>query len=190
MAQADDWSWDRYRPLLKLQYRQLQLDRRFRRRFDASDLVQETFEQALENLDQFRGQSEEDRIKWLRMIFRNKAIDTIRKATADKCDVRDEQSINDVLLESSARLDPLIGDDNARPDREAERREFCLRLAAAMEKLPQDQRDAVLLVQFMRGTLGEVALQLNRTEKSVSGLVRRGLKKLAKLLPEYKPLHV
>jgi len=36
MAQADDWSWDRYRPLLKLQFRQLQLDPRLRRRFDGS----------------------------------------------------------------------------------------------------------------------------------------------------------
>jgi hypothetical protein len=29
MAQADDWSWDRYRPLLKLQFRQLQQDASF-----------------------------------------------------------------------------------------------------------------------------------------------------------------
>jgi RNA polymerase sigma-70 factor (ECF subfamily) len=187
MAQADDWSWDRYRPLLKLQFRQLQLDPRLRRRFDASDLIQDTFEQALKKLDQFRGHSDGERIKWLQMIFRNKAIDKIREVTGPEDDVRREQSIRDALAESSAGWDKVLGNDDAPPDQDAEGREFLLRLAAAMDVLSEDQRDAVLLVQVMGMKIGEAALQLDRTGKSVSGLVRRGLENLSKLLPEYKP---
>jgi RNA polymerase sigma-70 factor, ECF subfamily len=187
MAQADDWSWERYRPLLKLQFRQLQLDPRFQRRFDASDLVQDAVLQALQNLDQFRGKSEGERVKWLQMIFRNKAIDKIREAQADRDDVRREQSMDDAFAESSARWDKILGTDDGRPDKEAERREFLLRLATAMEELAEDQRDAVLLVQLMGTKMADAAVQLNRTEKSVSGLVRRGLEKLSKLLPDYRP---
>jgi RNA polymerase sigma-70 factor (ECF subfamily) len=186
MAQADDWSWDRYRPLLKLQFRQLQLDPRFQRRFDASDLVQDTFEQALKNLDQFRGQSEGERVNWLQKIFRNKAIDKIREATAANKDVLQELSMH-ALADSSARWDKVLGTNDGRPDREAERREFLLRLATAMESLSEDQRDAVLLVHLMGVKLAEAADQLGRTEKSVSGLVRRGLENLSKLLPDYRP---
>jgi RNA polymerase sigma-70 factor (ECF subfamily) len=187
MARADDWSCDRYRPLLKLQFRQLQLDPRFQRRFDASDLVQDAVLQALQNIDQFRGKSEGERVKWLQMIFRNKAIDKIREAKAGKADVRRDQSMDDAFAESSARWDKVLGNDDCRPDDEAERREFLLRLAAAMETLAEDQRDAVLLVQLMGTKMADAAVQLNRTEKSVSGLVRRGLEKLSKLLPDYKP---
>jgi RNA polymerase sigma-70 factor (ECF subfamily) len=190
MAQADDWSWDRYRALLKLQFRQLQLDPRFKRRFDDSDLVQDAVVQALENLDQFRGKSEGERVKWLQMIFRNKAIDKIREAQAGKDDMRREQSMDDAFAESSARWDKVLGTDDDRPDQEAERREFLLRLATAMEQLAEDQRDAVLLVQLIGVKVGDAAVQLNRTDKSVSGLVRRGLEKLRTLMPEYEPANL
>jgi RNA polymerase sigma-70 factor (ECF subfamily) len=187
MSQALDWSWDRYRSLLKLQYRQLQLDPRFQRRFDASDLVQDTFEQAVKNFGQFRGQSEGERVKWLQKIFRNKAIDKIREATAAQDDVFREQSIRDAFAESSARWDKVLGTDDGRPDLEAQRREFLLRLAAAMEKLPDDRRDAVLLLHVMGATMAEATEQLNRSEKAVTHLLRRGLDQLAELLPDYKP---
>src|SRR2546423_1074900 len=88
MAQADDWSWDRYRPLLKLQVRQLELDPRLQRRFDSSDLVQDALFEAISNLDQYRGRTEEERVAWLRKICRNKAMDKYREETARKGDVR------------------------------------------------------------------------------------------------------
>jgi RNA polymerase sigma-70 factor (ECF subfamily) len=187
MAQADDWSWDRYRPLLKLQYRQLQLDPRLRRRFDASDLVQDTFEQALENLDKFQGQSEGERVKWLQKIFRNKALDRVRAETAAKGDVRRDRSIDNAVAESTARWEIALGIEDDQPDRKAERREFLFLVADAMEKLPDGQRDAVLLVQLMGGRIAEAAEQLDRSEKAVSHLLRRGLDRLAELLPDYNP---
>jgi RNA polymerase sigma-70 factor (ECF subfamily) len=187
MAQTDDWSWERYRPLLKLQYRQLQLDPRLKANLEASDLVQDVFVKALQKLDQFHGQSEGERFKWLLVIFRTNAIDRIREETAQKKDVRRNQSIDGALAESSAGWDKILGTDTGRPDQEAERREFLVRLAAAMEKLPDDQRDAVLLLHLMGGKLAEAAVQLERSETAVSKLLRRGLDKLAELLPEYKP---
>jgi RNA polymerase sigma-70 factor (ECF subfamily) len=187
MVQADNWSWERYRPLLKLQYRQLQLDPRLKADLDASDLVQDTYLKALEKLDRFRGQSEGERFKWLLMIFRTLAIDKIREKTAKKKDVRRNQSMDDALGESSARWNKVLGTDDGRPDQEVERREFLLRLAAAMEKLPDDRRDAVLLLHVMGATMAEATEALNRSEKAVTHLLRRGLDQLAELLPDYKP---
>jgi RNA polymerase sigma-70 factor (ECF subfamily) len=119
-------------------------------------------------------------------MFRNKAIDKIREATAAHDDVRREQSMH-AFAESSALWDKVLGTNDGRPDQEAVRREFLLRLAAAMESLSEDQRDAVLLVRLMGAKVAEAAEQLARTEKSVSGLVRRGLENLSKLLPDDKP---
>jgi RNA polymerase sigma-70 factor, ECF subfamily len=187
MAQADDWSWERYRPLLLLQARQLRLDPRLRRRFESSDLVQDALTKAIRKLDQFHGQSEGERVKWLQAILHNHVMEKIDAETAGRRDVRKEQPIADAFADSSARWDKVLGVDVGRPDREAERREFLVRLAKAMGCLSEDQRDAVLLVHVLRLKLCEAAQQMCRTEKSVAGLVRRGLEELRTLLPEYKP---
>jgi RNA polymerase sigma-70 factor, ECF subfamily len=73
MPRPQDWCLERYRALLKLQVRQLQLDPRFQRRFDSSDLVQDAYENALAHFDQFRGQTEAELVKWLQVILANVA---------------------------------------------------------------------------------------------------------------------
>jgi DNA-directed RNA polymerase specialized sigma24 family protein len=40
---------------------------------------------------------------------------------------------------------------------------------------------------LMGKTMAEAAVQMDRSEKSVAGLVRRGLEKLSELLPDWKP---
>src|SRR5438477_10324603 len=80
MAQPQEWCLERYRALLKLQVRQLQLDPRFQRRFDSSDLVQDAYENALAHFDQFCGQTEAELVKWLQAILANVAREEIRKA--------------------------------------------------------------------------------------------------------------
>jgi RNA polymerase sigma-70 factor, ECF subfamily len=61
----EKWQLERYGPLLRLQARKLELDLRLRKRFDSSDLVQETMLKAHEGLAGFRGASEAELVKWL-----------------------------------------------------------------------------------------------------------------------------
>src|SRR5262249_59634021 len=58
MTSLAEWSLERYRPLLRLQVRQFQLDPRLHRRFDSSDLVQETLLRAHAGRNRFRGTTE------------------------------------------------------------------------------------------------------------------------------------
>ena len=53
MAAPGEWHPERYRDLLCMLARQIQLDPRLRRRFDSSDLVQEALLKATQNLDSF-----------------------------------------------------------------------------------------------------------------------------------------
>jgi RNA polymerase sigma-70 factor (ECF subfamily) len=56
--------------------------------------------------------------------------------------------------------------------------ETVLRLAAALETLPEDQRTAVRL-RFLEGRqLAEIADELERTVSSVAGLIHRGVRAL------------
>jgi RNA polymerase sigma-70 factor (ECF subfamily) len=185
MAQPLDWPLERYRALLKMQVRQLQLDPRLQRRFDSSDLVQDALAKALQGIDQFRGTSEVELLKWLQRILRNTVHDKIDEEYAQNRDIRREQPMQDAAAESSNRWEKVLVDSQDGPDREAEGREFFLRLAAAIDQLPDDQRDAFILVHFMGIKVAQAAERLGRTEKSVAGLVRRAREKLCELLPEY-----
>lgn len=58
MTADADADLDRYRPLLRLRVRKLQLGRLYRARFDSSDVVQESLLRDVNGLDQARGRSE------------------------------------------------------------------------------------------------------------------------------------
>jgi RNA polymerase sigma-70 factor (ECF subfamily) len=184
MAVPGEWHPEHYRDLLCVLARQVQLSPRLRRRFDSSDLVQEALLKATQNLQQFRGSTEAELVKWLQGILENALADAIRKARAQKRDVTQEQVLADVVSDSSARLQKWLVAPDSSPSQRAARKEQLLRLAAALEKLPQDQRDVVLLRDSLDTPIRLIAEQLGRTEKAIAGLLLRGRRKLRELLQE------
>src|SRR5262249_16800550 len=110
MTARPAWELERYRPLLKLQARQVELDARLRQRFDASDVVQEALLKAHTRLNQFRGRTEAELVKWLHEILASTLVDEVRKAHAQKRDPALEQSLQATVGESSARLEAYLAD--------------------------------------------------------------------------------
>jgi RNA polymerase sigma-70 factor (ECF subfamily) len=184
---AAPWPVERYRALLRMQARQLRLDPRLRRRFDSSDLVQETMVKALENLDQFRGPNEAALVRWLQRIFCNVVIDKIRHARAQERDPAMERYVEESMADSTARMEKLLMDDRSSPSEQAQRRELLLRLADALEQLPDDQAEVFVQRDLRGASVGEIAAQLGRTEKSVAGLLLRARRSLRDLLAEFAP---
>jgi RNA polymerase sigma-70 factor (ECF subfamily) len=177
-----DWQPEGFAALLRLQVRQLDLDPRLRRRFDSSDLVQETLLRAHRQRDQFRGGSEGEFRKWLQVILANVIRDEVDKALADKRDVTRERSINAAVAESSARIDAFLASREPSPSEVMARQELLLRVAEAIDELPADQRDAFILHHLIGTPLAEAAPLLNRTEKAVAGLLFRARTTLARVL--------
>jgi RNA polymerase sigma-70 factor (ECF subfamily) len=182
MAQSEGWELERYRPLLRLQARQMQLDPRLQRRFDNSDLVQEALLKAHQGLAAFRGNSEAELVKWLQTILTNVLADEVDRAHAQKRDVALDQSLQAVLADSSARLDAYLAAREASPSQQAERQETLLRLAAAIDQLPDDQRDVIIHHHLLGTPVARIAEELGRTEKAVAGLLYRGKRRLSELL--------
>jgi RNA polymerase sigma-70 factor (ECF subfamily) len=182
MATPTEWHLERYRQLLRLQVRRLQLDPRLQRRFDSSDLVQETLLNAHAQLEHFRGHTEAELVKWLQEVLAHTVADEVRKARAQKRDVAVEQSLQAALADSSARLEAFLTSGQPSPVEQAERHELLLRIADGLERLPEDQRDVVLRRDLEGASVGEIAAQMGRTRKSVAGLLLRGRRKLRELL--------
>jgi RNA polymerase sigma-70 factor (ECF subfamily) len=64
------------------------------------------------------------------------------------------------------------------------RSERLLRLAEALEALPEAQREAVELHHWQGWSVAEIARQLDRSTRAVAGLLQRGLQKLRHHLRE------
>ena len=186
MFNSLDWDPTQYRPLLHLQVRLLRPDARFDRRFDSSDLVQETLLKAHKNRDQFSGTTEAERVRWLQRILRNVLIDAIREATAPKRDVRLEASLQNALARSSECLEEYLSDRGPSPSQQVELQELLLRLAAALEELPPDQCDVVIQRDLEGESVKDIAARLGRSEKAVAGLLLRGRRRLAEILKNYQ----
>ncbi len=66
----------------------------------------------------------------------------------------------------------------ASPSQQAERNEQMLRLAEELARLPEIQREVLLLRHCQGWSLAEIGTHLGRTRASVALLLRRGLQQL------------
>jgi RNA polymerase sigma-70 factor (ECF subfamily) len=135
----------------------------------AEDLTSETFVRALRNMSGFRWQGK-DFGAWLMTIARNLCTDHF-KASRTRLELASE----DMGLHDSPTHGPesevLAGLQN----------EALLR---ALTELPDEQRDC-LIMRFLQGlSIAETAAVLERSEGAVKQLQLRGVRNLAKLMPE------
>lgn len=166
----------RFRPYLQLLAR-VSWDRRLQNKFDPSDLVQQTLLQAHKGLDEFRGENDEALAAWLRQILANVLLEQQRHFGRDKRQASRERSIEDVLSESSRRIASFASREPS-PSERIEFNERALQIAAAMENLPKDQLDVLVLHYWQGFSVPEISELLNRTEAAIGGLVHRGLRNL------------
>lgn len=172
---------ERFRDYLGL-WARLHLDPRLQGKLDLSGVVQQTLLEAHQGSAQVQGRSEEETAGWLRRILARNLIDEARKLRRVKYDATRERSLEAILEESSARLEGCLAADQSSPSQQVERHERTVRLAAALNQLAADQREAVILHHLQGCTLVEVGAVLGKSKEAVAGLLHRGLTKLRDLL--------
>ena len=163
-----------FRAYLRLLAR-LQLDPRLGGKVDLSGIVQQTLLEAHQLLSQGQPVEPDELPPLLRRLLANNLADEARKARTLKRDTGREQSLDDALERSSARLEAFLAAEQSSPSVRAERNEELQRLAEALEKLPESQRQAVELHYLQGLSLADVAAHLGRTKAAIGGLLRRGL---------------
>src|SRR4051794_15936530 len=102
-----DSSFGKYREILR-RFARRRIDRRLRGRVDESDLVQETLLQAFLSREQVRGESEPERIGWLRKILMSKLAAAHRHFRRQRRDVRREVSPAGPSPDSSGPILPWL----------------------------------------------------------------------------------
>jgi RNA polymerase sigma-70 factor (ECF subfamily) len=172
-----------YREYLRL-LAQLQLDRRLQGKVDLSGVVQQTMLEAHQAFSKGEFGDGERLAAWLRRILANNLADEIRKLRAARRDLRRERSLEAAIDQSSLRLEAWLAADGPSPSAHVQRQEQALRLSAALARLPDAQREA-LIMRHLRGlSLAEIAERLGRSHAAVAGLLKRGLAQLRKDLQD------
>jgi RNA polymerase sigma-70 factor, ECF subfamily len=174
---------EQYRSYLRLIAR-LQLPPQVAAKVDASDIVQETMLNAHRALGDFRGKSPQELVAWLRQILKRTILHAARDWGRQRRDVRLERPLAASVEDSSARLEAYLAAEITSPSMAAGRNERLIRLAAALETLPAEQREAIELHYWHGWTLAAIGEHQQRTTGSVAGLVHRGLAKLRGVLPD------
>jgi RNA polymerase sigma-70 factor (ECF subfamily) len=184
-VQADPAKLESFRPYLNLVAR-LHLGRRLQGKLDVSDVVQDTLTAACGSLDQFQGDGDAQLAAWLEKILAHRLSHVVRYYNQQARDVRREQSLEEqkAVEESSARIEAWLAAEQSSVGKRVSRKEQAVRLAAALEQLPDAQREAVVLRHLEGLSLAEVGRHLDRNAAAVAGLLQRGLRKLRTLLEE------
>ena len=135
----------------------------------AEDLTSETFFRALRSMSNFRWQGK-DFGAWLMTIARNLATDHFKSGRT-----RLELTTEDMGVHDDATEGPeaavLAGLTNEI-------------LLTALKSLPDEQRDC-LIMRFLQGmSIAETAAVLGRSDGAIKQLQLRGVRNLAKLMPE------
>jgi len=177
---------ERYRNYMGLLVR-LQVGRRLRTKVDIEDLLQEIWLEIHRKIALFRGGSEREFLTWARRVIGAILANQVRHYLGTKCrDLRLERALADELDQSSRALDENLVAAQSSPSQQAVRREQAVLLADALEDLPEDYREVIILRQLEGLSFPDVARRMGRTEDSVKNVWLRALARLRRTLEDLR----
>lgn len=161
------------------------LHHHMRGKADPSDIAQEVCLAAHGNIGDFRGNSAEEFAGWLRGILTKTLAMHVRKYLGtQKRDPRLEQQLDQSLASATDFLQAQVAREATSPSQHFARNEAFLKLAAALERLPDDYRRVIVLRHVDGLPFAEVAKSMGRSVDSVEKLWVRGLARLRTLMGE------
>jgi RNA polymerase sigma-70 factor (ECF subfamily) len=156
-----------------------QLHHHLQAKADPSDVAQEVCLAAHDGISDFQGSSPEEFAAWLRGILSNVIATQVRRYLGtQKRDPRLEQALDRRLADASGFLLSGLAGDVTSPSQHFAKNEAFLQLAEALEELPDDYRQVIVLRHVDSLPFADVARLMERSVDSVEKLWVRALAKL------------
>jgi RNA polymerase sigma-70 factor (ECF subfamily) len=168
----------------------LRLDPALARRIDASDIVQDVMIEASQRLRDYLKKPDMPFHLWLRHLAQDRIIDAHRRHRgAQRRSIDREQTIAKPAWadDSSASLVSQLVDTERTPATEAIRAELERKLTAAVNQLPDGDRDMILMRHTEQLSNQDVAKALGLTEAAASMRYLRSLRRLKQILVPDEP---
>ena len=110
--------------------------------------------------------------------------DALSAFQVERRDVHLDRSLEEAMERSSARLAMFLASPESSPSDQLQREETLLRISEAIAKLPEPQREALVLQRWQGWSLAEIGTHMGRSTAAVAGLLRRGVKQLREELKD------
>ncbi len=145
---------------------------------DADDLAQEVFMQVYESLDHFRNDAELS--SWIYRIAANKSIDFLRKRKRKK---RFAQLVS--IFGFAEEQEEITVSSDGDPHQNLEDTQRTQVLQQALERLPVNQKKAIVLSKYEGFSNQEIADIMQVSLSAVESLIHRAKKNLKNMLFNY-----
>jgi RNA polymerase sigma-70 factor (ECF subfamily) len=153
------------------------------KKIEAEDILQDASLEAIRSLDKAPLETW-DPLHWLFQICERKIIDAHRRFfTSQKRDASREAALPD-NSNAAGGLGNLLAASMTTPSAAFSRDQRQLRVLAAIDTLPEDQREALRLRYLVGLPSKEIAEKLGRTDGAVRVMLSRSLGKLQEMLGE------
>jgi RNA polymerase sigma-70 factor (ECF subfamily) len=153
------------------------------RRVDASDVVQDALIEAHRRLAEYLREPRMPFHAWLRQLAHDRLVDTFRRQLAGKRDAAREESLGVAAGDDSfERPDREAVDAELTPAAAALKREFQARFAAALDELPDDAREIIVMRHVEQLTNSQAAEVLGLSEPAAGMRYLRALRQLKEIL--------
>jgi RNA polymerase sigma-70 factor (ECF subfamily) len=151
------------------------------RRVDASDVVQDALVEANRRLADYLREPRMPFHAWLRGLARDRLVDAFRRELADKRNVAREEAL---VFDDHAgeRVDRQIADSALTPAALALKQEFQTRFVAALDQMPDEARDIILMRHSEQLTNSQAAELLGLSEAAAGMRYLRALRQLKSIL--------
>lgn len=175
---CESWSIGRLRPWLQM-VAERELADRLRGRVEASDIVQQTLLKAWQGESQFKGETHEERLAWLRTILKNTIRDHQRRliGTTKRGSGR-EKSATDLFAKGDPGLSQIAVERGPTVSGELVVAEEWNQLETSLARLSDEQRRVIEMRHFEDLSFVEIAERTNKTDAAVRMLWVRALRKL------------
>ena len=175
---------DHHRAPLRAMVR-ARLDRALARRVDASDIVQDVLLEASQRLPEYFRDPRMPFPLWLRQMAQDRIIDTHRRhRVAARRSLDREQPLVAYGDQSSIQLAAQLRDLQLTPAAATIRRELERRFLAALEDLPEEDREIIVLRHFEHLSNSEAAEALGLTPPAAGMRHLRAVRRLRAILGE------
>lgn len=153
------------------------LCRQLHDRGKADDVFQETWYSLVRSAPRYQAKAKFN--SWLYLLARQRLVDEWRQINpaidTTPFNTDDDESQHPDLLDS-------LADESADPMRLAERQQMIAQLDQALQRLPELQREALLLAEYSEMSLEEIASATGSTRETVKSRLRYARGKLQQLL--------
>ena len=150
----------------------LHLDARFRAE-EASNIAQDVLVDVAKYRQELLTLGDQQLHAWAQRVVKHKIIDFYRRHRPVLREA-DLQRLAADINESFQRLGEMVACTDPTPSQQVLRTEECLRLAAALERLPPANREVVVLKDLAGWSLQEIATKLECTLGIVAGRIAPG----------------